>query len=545
MSTTVTRSYSNGMPKVGPLLLYLAALAGGTYAAFQPTFDSGFAHMQADPGDTVLNHYLLEHTWRAVADPGYRGTLWSPPMFHPEPLTLAYSENFLGVAPAYWALRLALPYDLAYQWWMIGLTAANFAAFAAAARRVGLPHVLAAAGGYVWAFGLVHLEQLRHQQMIPRFWFPVAAYYAWRFATAPAGRSLHRAAGAVALQTAACIYTGWFLAVGVGVFAAAALTLEPGGWRRARAFAAANRGMVALTLGGWGLVVAALAAPYVAVNHRGGRAYADVIRHMPTPSAWLASPPGGRWYETVRPFREGVDEECTLFSGFGGLAVAAAGVVAARRLAGSPAWAGPARLAGAAAATAGLLVALTTDWSDGRGVSGWSVLRLLPGGTGLRVVSRVYTDVYLFATLGGLVGVWALAETGLRAARARRAVYAGVAAVLVFEQTGYTPPSFPKADFYPAAGRCGAALCGADAGYVPLTWGRIPEHGDLLGMWAGLFANVPVVNGYSGRLPDGYPPKLVLTDAELRAWLGPAFRGRLAVIDPTTDPPAVRYLDFE
>jgi hypothetical protein len=37
------------------------------------------------------------------------------------------------------------------------------------------------------------------------------------------------------------------------------------------------------------------------------------------------------------------------------------------------------------------------------------------------------------------------------------------------------------------------------------------------------------VNGYSGRYPDGYPAD-PMTEAQVRAWLGPTFRGRLVVI---------------
>ena len=95
----------------------------------------------------------------------------------------------LGVAPLYWSLRLAMSDIHAYQWWQILLAALNFVAFAQAVRRLGCPHILAILGGYFWAFGLVNLEQIKHQQMIPRFWMPLAACYAWSFALRrPCGR---------------------------------------------------------------------------------------------------------------------------------------------------------------------------------------------------------------------------------------------------------------------------------------------------------------------------------------------------------------------
>src|SRR5262249_41654332 len=153
----------------------------------------------------------LEHTWRSVSDPHYRGSLLSPPFYYPTPLVLAYSENLLGAAPVYWALRLGLNEELAYQWWMIACSALNFLTFAIVARWLGCNHLLTLFGAYLWAFALVHVEQAKHQQTIPRFWMPLAAYYAWQLALAPNLRSLNRLLACVFLQAAACVYTGWFL----------------------------------------------------------------------------------------------------------------------------------------------------------------------------------------------------------------------------------------------------------------------------------------------------------------------------------------------
>ena len=65
----------------------------GLLIAFQPTIASGFTSLQTDPGDTLLNHYILEHTWKCLTDSHYSGTLWSPPCFFPVQGTLAYSGN--------------------------------------------------------------------------------------------------------------------------------------------------------------------------------------------------------------------------------------------------------------------------------------------------------------------------------------------------------------------------------------------------------------------------------------------------------------------
>src|SRR5215831_13934125 len=119
MSNRVAASYRDSMRTVVVLLAYAALLAFGTYQTFHPMIDSRFTRVQTERGDGMLNHFILEHSWQSISNPNYRATLFSPPCFFPEPSTLWYSEHLFGTAPAYWALRLAMPYDFAYQWWQI------------------------------------------------------------------------------------------------------------------------------------------------------------------------------------------------------------------------------------------------------------------------------------------------------------------------------------------------------------------------------------------------------------------------------------------
>src|SRR5262245_26139947 len=163
------------------LVAYFAALGWGLYQSFAPGLRSGFARVQTERGDSMLNHYILEHTWRAISDPDYRGSFFSPACFYPQPHTLWYSEHMLGVAPVYWGLRVVVSQEVAFQLWQLVLTALNFGAFALVMRWFRAPHVIAILGGYLWAFAILHLDQIKHQQMIPRFWMPLAAYHAWMF----------------------------------------------------------------------------------------------------------------------------------------------------------------------------------------------------------------------------------------------------------------------------------------------------------------------------------------------------------------------------
>ncbi len=524
------------------VVLHLAALAVGTYAAFRPTLDSNFARMQTDPGDTVLNHYILEHTWRVVSDPTYPHTLWSPPFYYPTTLVMSYSENMLGVAPVYWGLRTVLPTDLAYQVWMMVLSGLNYAAMSAVLAcvriRAGerLPHLLVALGGFLWAFGLPVQAQLNHQQLIARFWMPAAAACAWQFARDPSARRLNRVFLFLFLQTLTCVNAGWFLTFGLGVFVPVAVWVNGTGpelrerLRRWRAL-----GVVAC----WGMIFVAFLMPYFLANYDFGRAYDDCVEHMPTVWSLFAGPPDSRWYHTVRGVRSLVGTETFFFSGFGFyfLLLAAAVAVRARRHAVElePA----ARLATAGFLAALGLLLLTLNY--GSGVSAWWVLRLAPGGLGIRAVGRVQMVIYLFLIPAVLIGFTLWVQGRLRAGPARFVAFAVAVGVVAFEQTGHDGESFDKADVYGVAARAAERFRGADVAYYTIPEDEHPLYPSLVAMWAGMLADVPVVNGYSGRRPPTFPELERLTDADVKAWLGPAFRGKtLVVVDATKSPWQVR-----
>jgi hypothetical protein len=525
------------MSRAGPLLLYLAALAGGTYLTFRPTFDSAFARLQANPGDTLLNHYLLEHTWQVVSNPEYRGTLLTPPFFFPAPLTLAYSENLLGVAPVYWALRLGLPADVAFQVWMVLLNALNFVAFAAVCRWLGCGPVCAAFGGYLWAFGMVHVFQLGHQQLIPRFWVPLGIYHGWRLATEPDLRPLNRVLACVFLQAAACFHTGWFLAAGLAVFVPAAAAGRPGGWGEFVGFVRGRVWAVVRIVGLWGLALGLFFAPYVVANRGAERSYAEIREWIPTLSTWLASNPGWGWHDALRPpLGPVLDRLFTGFSVYGLMLAAGVHVWLTRRDPGRPP---EFRLVAACLVTAGVWFLLTLNVGDFR--SAWYWVRYAPGGQAIRCVARVYLVVYSFGGLAAVV--WLNAVTRRLAPGWRAAVLAAVCGVVVVEQTGTRPDSFPKADFYPAVEENAARLRGADVGYVVYRPGVLWAYNEVFGMWVGLRANVPVANGYSGRRPAGYHIDEADVDAALRRWLAGKYRGRVTVVDPTRG--VVRFLEVE
>ncbi len=523
------------MRTAGLIVLYVGAAVLGSYFVFRPTFDSGFAAIQTERGDGMLNHYLLEHSWLSLSDSTYCGSFLSPPMYHPAPRTIYYSENLWGVAPLYWALRPALPHDLAYIWWQILLNALNFVAFAVVARWLKWPHVVAVGGAFMWAFAMVHADQIKHQQMIGRAWMPFAAYYAIALVTAPSARAWNRLCGCVFFQSLACIYTGWFLVAGLVVFVPALVALTPGAGGALRQLVRERRGAVLRAGGLWGLAMAALFVPYLVVNFGIGRVYAETYSLIPTPSAWITGSPGSMWSDTTAPYRVPVYLECWLFSGFTIYALMLAATVSLLfyKRDERP----PERALIAAAMLTVFVWALITLTPREQGDSLWRWVRFVPGGTAIRCVSRVYLVVYLFGGIAALTWLTKVTERISRE-RLRFAVRALVVGAMMFEQTRYEQPHFERKDFYPLVDATAAQLKGAQVGYiVPVFvdttgWLGYGADGEVFAMWVGLRANVPVVNGYSGRAPKGYPEFGTQPDHETRDWLKGKFRGTVRRIDP-------------
>ncbi|MBM3979140.1 MAG: hypothetical protein FJ304_02430 [Planctomycetes bacterium] len=516
------------------LALYAALCALGTYQSFRPMFDSDFAAAQSERGDGMLNHYILENSWLSLTDPSYRGTFITGPYCYPERGTMYYSETLWGSAPVYWALRVALPYDLAYSWWQIVLSAINFVAFVVVARWFRLAHVLVMGGAYFWAYSVAAIAQLPHQQMICKFWMLFAVWYSCALVAEPTLRALNRAAASVFLQCLTGFYLGWFLVVALVVFVPSLIVLTPGAGRALLAFVRARFGAIVRSVLVWGALMAALFAPYSIVNRGATRTFGDCS--LPRLTHWLAGIPGSKWEQTLLPYCEPSLYLSQLFSGFAIVVLmlaAAAHLVVVRRGRAAP-W----PVAMAALVTAGAWFALTITGEPYTKDSLWRVARMFPGGHAVRVLGRIHIVVYLFGLLGGLLWLHALGER-IRYAWLRAAVFVPLMAVLVYEQLGTKPQHFARDDFYPHVERTAADLRGADVGYVvPFFVDQkgvvhVGPYGTVFAMWVAMRANVPIVNGYSGTMPPGFLSFDGSSDDQIRTWLRGRYRGTVRVVDWT------------
>ena len=109
------------------LLIPVAAI----FITLWPTLSSGLELLQTDPGDTLLNHYFLEHAYQHIRDGQILNpeNFWSPNFFWPVKDTLAWSDHLIGPALLYGLFRTFIsdPYP-AYAGWLSLTLGLNYVA---------------------------------------------------------------------------------------------------------------------------------------------------------------------------------------------------------------------------------------------------------------------------------------------------------------------------------------------------------------------------------------------------------------------------------
>jgi len=258
--------------------------------------------------------------------------------------------------------------------------------------------------------------------------------------------------------------------------------------------------------------------------------------YCPYIDGWFVATPGSFWADHLTPRHWGNFPEKALFQGFAIYAAMFAGACYAWRN----------RIADrglvlAGVGTAIVLAILSTRW--GYNVSLWAVVHaLVPGANAFRAIGRIAYAFYLFGMIGGLVGAQKLIDTRIVRPGKKTAVFALLAAIMIFEQTRPFPEHFDKqAEFFEPAKSLVPALDGVDTAYLMYDESMPCYRHEIAAMWAGLWAKVPVMNGFSGTLPPDHPGHGVRPSLEeLLKMLGPNWSGKLAVIE--WGPPVTRIV---
>ncbi len=312
-----------------------------------------------DLGDPLLNAWILSWNWTHLSAllHGHLGAMdgyWSAPIFHPEPLALAYSEHLFAQAleglPVYLLTgSVVLAYNLLF---LSTFVLSGLGAYLLVRDLTGNERA-ALLGGLLYTFAPYRMAHLGHLQVLSSEWLPFVLLGLRRWfdgvervrranpGRAPSSAPLLGAAAALVAQNLSCGYYLVFFAP----FVVAYVLWEIGRralWRSVRVWAALTTTAVAVAAATLPFLV-----PYLALRQHGfaprsleevGRYSADVYSYLRglDDSIWR------RWLSDV------TRAEGTLFPGLVPLALAALGVgqmvwravTASRTSAPSRGWAG-------------------------------------------------------------------------------------------------------------------------------------------------------------------------------------------------------------
>lgn len=508
-----------------------AFLAVGLGAAHHPMLLSGFARTQGNLGDARLHNYLLEHTYRWAARFPEHDRLWDPPIFHPSPNTLAYSETLLGAAPIFWLFRIAaFPPDTAFQLWLLAVSSLNFLSAHLLLRRgLRFDTLPSCFGAFLLSFAGARIAHVGHPQLLPAFYPPLALLALCRILD-PAAVSRPRRerlawagllAGALVAQAHTCVYTAWFLLLGMGLAGATALLIPA--CRRA-ILPPLRRHSLEIGLGAAlaALVSIPMASHYLRAGADVGyREYGSILPLMPRLSSWFYPGSGNwlyGWMSRVPPFRD-LPAPYEQALGFGLLtsAIAAAGFLRRRA---SPEY----RVLGLASLAA---IVLATLWPGG--MSLWRIVfAVVPGADALRAVARIGNVLLLPVAIGAAAFLQAVPWSRWRA---------GVTVALCLLEQGVTTESYDRAQARADVDEIVRSVDrGASAFFYSVLQPGVPDWAESVpikyhvdAMWAQLQLGIPTINGYSGHAPPAWafktaivaraPAEHELLARRLQAWL--------------------------
>jgi hypothetical protein len=461
-----------------------------------------------DLGDARFNSYVLEHFYRWITRQDQN--FWNAQFFYPFPLTIAFSENYLGTGLIYSLFRVAgFGREDSFRLWFVVGFAINFLAATYSLSRLGYSRPAAALGAFLFSFGLPITAQEGHAQLIYRFGVPLAVLAFVEFDRHKQLSRLSLTALWTTWQFYCSIYLGYFLvlllaALGLGLTlrgeggAVASIRRQMLEVREAWGSTSVRARMAfALAMTILAVMMGFLLVPYIEVSRLYGfrRTWADIASMLPRPISYILTGNSIIWPSNLfaaLPMRW----EHAMFPGIAPfLAIGAAFVLRLRNRGVVDSLFVPVSLAM-------LLLVLVTIM-----VHGWSlyrVLAMLPGVSAIQAVTRICT-VLLFP-LGILLASSADTVLTARLARsARLGIMATIVILLVCEASLIRHGTMTKSDWQ--------ARMSAMAAMVPpkvpdepiLLRGPIPgEPSYVPQIDAMLFAQDRgwrTINGYSGNSP--------------------------------------------
>lgn len=286
--------------------------------------------LPADLGDPLLNSFILQ--WgidhiRTLAggDIGAFRSYWHAPMFHPEPLVLAYSEHLfaqsLQATPVYVATgNIVLCYNLLF---LSTFVLSGLGMYLLSRELTGSAPAGVVAG-LLYAFALYRVAHYPHLQALSSQWLPFALYGLRRFFTT---RQVRPLAGATLALVAQNLSNGYYLIFFAPCVAAYCLyeIADRRLWTDLRVLGGLAAALLATLV-----VTAPFLGPYLVLRSVGfePRGLEEVQGFSADVLAWLTAAPASRLWGWLQPFDR---PEGQLFPGLVVIVLATLGVGARAR----------------------------------------------------------------------------------------------------------------------------------------------------------------------------------------------------------------------
>jgi hypothetical protein len=215
---------------------------------------------------------------------------WHAPIFHPEPLTLAYSEHFalhaLLTLPVYAIVRNpVLSYNLAFLGSFVLSGLGMYLLVREVVGRTDRFSLTAFVAGLAFAFAPYRMATMPHLQVLSSQWMPFVLWGLRRYFAAPASNGLLVAGAALWAQNMSSGYYMLFFGPFVALYALVEMAAR-GLWRRLATW----RDLL-VTAGVSLIATLPFALPYVQRTRGTRRTFSEVVWYSADLKAWLTASP--------------------------------------------------------------------------------------------------------------------------------------------------------------------------------------------------------------------------------------------------------------
>jgi len=466
---------------VGSLLFF----AGMTIVHTWPLAAHPATWSRHDNGDAMLNEWII--AWIAHQLPRAPLHLFDANIFFPEPNTLAFSEHMFAQAlmgaPLLW---IGLPTLLVYNLLVMGGLTLTGWTMSMVVRHWTGDGWAAIVAGLLMAFNAHSLTRLANLQAMHAEFLPLAVYALDRLMVRPSGRAAAALGTAVALQA---LTSNYLLVMTAFAMTAAALV-------RAPEWLGSGRSRALVPLAGAALLASVILVPFLLPYFHASREQ-GLVRSLQAVAVYQGSwrdylTTGSRLHYEAWSARFWTEMRAALFPGIVGVALTGVTLVT------GIAWRDRRLRLWLAVGVVGLLLSFGTK------TPGYVLLyHLVPLLQGIRAPVRFgYLVLAAVAALGGC-GLARLNQTRGLATASRRALIGSIAAVLVTLEAARLPIGWVPRYEVPEVYRMLAVERSHGVVELPLpppaAFGLNAPYmlNSTIGWW-------PLVNGYSGFLPDSY-----------------------------------------